>query len=330
MTLRQMLQWSLFHAIVFLGMLKSTNATAHTYVYDDSPYSVYTYEVYNDDSPWQNGLSNFCVNESSLQYGFNGKVSIMNTFLLCLQTVSDSLFFPGYYTMAPLKIVTTTTLNNLMNIDELSNAATLDFLFFASWQDSRLAMPALFNELGELTHRQGIDITSALTTQNYNGEQLGIWTPDFIFPDASNIETTDLMVRLFPNGTIWHMRRMVMTLTESAFNYQKYPHDTLSILLRFYSFSYSNESLVIVHPPPGTYPSVSLSKGQNGGHAIATQPVWLFNNVTFTILQQEFNKFFAPRYWGVVDISVTRRPQGLIFRLAVPVLLLVVMGSLAL
>lgn len=117
----------------------------------------------------------YCVNESSLVYALNNEISIIDTLVVCLQNIGDSLLFPGYRTGKTVNVSTQVTLNNLISVDELSDSVNLDLFFFLEWVDPRLAMPALWEKLSPEDQVNGISLSEALGIQTVNGQQLGIW-----------------------------------------------------------------------------------------------------------------------------------------------------------
>lgn len=103
----------------------------------------------------------------------------MGSFQQCLKYIGgDGPLFPGYSTGEQVQVQVDVSLDNLIEIDEVTNTVTLDFFLNLQWTDYRIYMPALFDAVGI----QFIDITPAMFQQNIFGAETGFWLPDVLFP----------------------------------------------------------------------------------------------------------------------------------------------------
>jgi hypothetical protein len=66
----------------------------------------------------------------------------------CIKKIKDPLLFPGFYTHQTVYVNTSIFINNLIEIDEISNTMKLDLFWVLDWVDPRLSMPALFDAMG--------------------------------------------------------------------------------------------------------------------------------------------------------------------------------------
>lgn len=81
----------------------------------------------------QHYANNYCIDNSTVVYTYEGVPSIVGTFINCLKTVQDAMIAPYYDTGVRINVSTEVFLNNLINIDEVSSSVTLDFFFNTIW-----------------------------------------------------------------------------------------------------------------------------------------------------------------------------------------------------
>ena len=142
-----------------------------------------------------------CINSSDVVFNNGGMPAFVNTFEKCLQNIGgDGPIFAGFAMpdLCPMQLEILISLNNLITVDSLSNAVTLDFLMFVSWNDPRLSMPAFFNAAGI----PRLDITSILGQSDIAGNQLQIWFPNLVFLNAITMEIPSNFVRLQSSGVV--------------------------------------------------------------------------------------------------------------------------------
>lgn len=114
----------------------------------------------------------------------------METFTTCLENIGgDSILFPGYISNNILDLDVEISINNLIEVDELTNSVTFDFMCFIQWNDYRFIMLELIEKIREFSNSaadqitySGIDITQAVNTQDIFGQQTAIWLPSLLFP----------------------------------------------------------------------------------------------------------------------------------------------------
>lgn len=275
-------------------------------------------------------VSSYCVDQSTLVW-VNGSLSISQTFARCLQNISDPALWP-YYDQVPLQDQlidhVQVSINNLISVDEVSNEVSFDFFFRQNWTDPRLDMPALFEALNR-NDSSGIDISPLLLNsyQSIQGYQYGIWVPNNIFYDAVDKQITDTVIKLYPKGLVYISQHIVITLLQSNFKYHSYPDDRQAISMRFASFSLSPEQMKIV----GQDPPVDLYSSVTGQESFTLNPIWQYISSSFYVYEEDNGTPGHPRIrsTGVITINVRRYSDGLVYRLAIPIFLLVMLAGIS-
>ena len=79
------------------------------------------------------GIQEYCINESSVVYNYEGAPSIVGTLVNCLENIQDEMIAPYYDTTQRVNVSTEVFLNNLVNVDEVSSTVTFDFFFNTIW-----------------------------------------------------------------------------------------------------------------------------------------------------------------------------------------------------
>ena len=75
----------------------------------------------------------YCVNDSTISYDFEGNPAIIGTFVNCLKSVQDAMIAPFYDNTRRINVSTEVFLNNLISVNEVESAVTLDIYFSTSW-----------------------------------------------------------------------------------------------------------------------------------------------------------------------------------------------------
>lgn len=134
-----------------------------------------------------------------------------------------------------------------------------------------------------------------------------------------------MYIKLFPGGVLQCQKHLVITLVESTFSYVDYPDDTQTIYIRYFPFTQSSEILTLI-PFPGE-PGAVLFDTFTGVPAFEQNPLWTFDKLDSYFQTEVFSKYFTPRSTGVVAITMSRQSYGLVYRLATPILLLVILAA---
>lgn len=261
--------------------------------------------------------------DSLVSYSNDGKISIAKSVVSCMQSIDDLLLFPFLQNDNVLTVKSYVILNNLINIDSITNVVTLDFFWRVMWADPRFDMPALFSALNssKLTTK-GIDITQFVESSDVNqSTQPGLWKPDLFFPDASNVEIGESFLKLFPRGGFVWSRHVTINLVMSSFDYKNYPSDSQVIILRFLSYGYDATYLKIEL----TNDPVQFFLNYQDSPQFEQNTLWTFDKWDAYVLDQEYATIL--KSFAIIKLYVSRKPEGIILRLAVPIFILVLLSG---
>lgn len=269
------------------------------------------------DDLYQSGPSPCIFNDSQLAY-VNGELSATQTFYNCLANVADPGMIPTYYNGSyhgVLLMNSTMVLNNLERIDEVEGTARLQFSLRLRWRDDRLAMPNFWDKVTPLTQSSGIDLTNIFFTNT----SFVIWTPVLRFTDASDVQFQVEYLK-FNSSNIFIMGIGVdCTLLQPNYNFEKYPWDEQAVAIRFNIFSMPANLAQL-----GYWGGDGLVFNYNydGQPTFKENPIWNFDSVWYTTYEGN-----AYNYWYYV-INVSRRGEGIVLRLVLPITLLLCLGAL--
>lgn len=270
---------------------------------------------------------NYC-NNNTIYYDFQGNVLIQQTLADCIATF-DALTYPGLQYGQTEFINITYFINNLISIEEVSNSVTLDFLVSTLWVDPRLRMPNMWAKLvnqGDEYTQKGIDITDLLSA----GE-IAVWMPTIVYPEATSFEITTSYARLSQNGKIAILQHVIATFIQPSFNYAAYPDDRQDITIRFFPFALNSQQIQFggqISTCCGQNYLVSEFEDSFGQQAIEQNPIWTFISTSLTLAPKAaFSTEFQQRSIGFLHIIVQRKANGIVYRLALPMLLLTVIGT---
>jgi hypothetical protein len=272
----------------------------------------------------------YCVDDSTVIYTpYNNKTSIMATLFNCLYQVQDAMISPVYTDGRTLNVSTSITLNNLISIHEMTNEVRLDLLLFVIWEDPRLQMPALWAATEPQRFRNGVDLTQANLVFNVQGLQPGLWEPDIIFPDATEMEVRETYTKLYPNGQIRKLTHMTMTLAQPNFHYDEFPCDKQTITIRYSSFTLLSEQLKLMPISETSSSPLYFTSSQGSKVAFGEHPVWSLGDYWGEYVDVSPQEQAEPRSTVFAYIEVVRKSRGVLRRLGIPILLLVILAALA-
>ena len=195
--------------------------------------------------------------------------------------------------------------------------------------DPRLDMPALWKEFKfPALAAYGVDVTQALAVTNTDNSTStpAIWLPDLFFPDATSATTSQQFVRISPGGNVLWSRHITLTLVQSAFNYKDFPADRQTIKIRFTSYGHTADWL---QQHVGS-PALSYFLNAVGEKSFTTNSLWYVKGWAASAYNA-----YASNMPGSMkshmnyDIAIQRQSGGLVFRLAVPTMLIGLLGALA-
>jgi hypothetical protein len=180
---------------------------------------------------------------------------------------------------------------------------------------------------------QGLDVTQMASMASIGGEQVGIWQPYLALPEATSFEITDHYLRLFAfpgeshfvGSKVLFFQHYIVTLGQPNLNYAKYPDDAQTISFRLFSFAQSGRVLSL--GPMADVPDITLFLDATGVPALTQNPLWTYIGSSVTFGAKRFNQYFGKRATCNISIMIQRQSTGIVTRLALPMLLLVVLGA---
>jgi hypothetical protein len=261
----------------------------------------------------------YCVDESTVVFtAYNNQPSIIGTLLNCLLEIQDAMVSPVYSLGETLNISTTVVLNNLVSISEMTNEAVFDLVLLLRWQDYRLDMPALWAACDPWVYEFGVELSQAAEVFNIQGTQAAIWLPDIIFPDATNDDIVTNSFKIYPEGEVRYQAHIRVTLAQPNFQYDDYPCDSQTIMLRFKSFNL--DSTQVSFKPFMENSFHTFLATPKGGSAFSQNPIWTLVDSSSDSVSDESIV--------LVSIKLSRKSLGVLKRLGIPILLLVILSGI--
>jgi hypothetical protein len=134
-------------------------------------------------------------------------------------------------------------------------------------------------------------------------------------------------LRLKPKGIVYWSRHLSLTFSNPRLYFYEYPVDTQRIYIRFESYAFPSEVLQLnfAHPPVEFYEGAATSAA-----SITLNPTWQYDSYTAQVASVNNAITAAPRYFsqGVVTLNFTRISDGVLIRVAVPILILLMVAAL--
>lgn len=269
-----------------------------------------------------------CYNVSYLP---SGEVDITGTLYLCSSQIADPLLVPSYQKgISSFNVTAQLAINNLMSIDEINGQVTMDLFFRLSWYDHRWHMPNLFRQANPQLRITGVEIKDLIA---FEDDPLKVWTPnDFTFTNLVSLSQNAETLKLAPGGFFFWSRHLLLELSQSSFDYHDYPMDKQQIVISFESYGLPANYLSLkLGTPPITY-----IKNGNGDINFQQNPIWMHEEDAYEAAvktadyQQDFDGVVIIRQFQNIRIlmDVARVHDGIMVRLAFPVLLLIFIGAI--
>jgi hypothetical protein len=260
---------------------------------------------------------------ASMAYTANNFIDIKKILQNCTQTIPTSVLPPSYFTYdvsnsGPTLVNTSVAVNTLINVDDITAQVTIDVYLRTYWTDERIHLPnELWSSLKPAVRKEGLEITPFIRD---SASPLPIWLPDIQIMETVSSEVVSELIHLFPNGTIFWSRHMLLTLTQAQMDLHRYPRDSQMFLLSLQSFAYSadfvhlqpiGESFILFNNNPSLdtlYVDLNRLWGKKASNAMVRKAhVPIFYN--------------TERHYSTLTIEMIfeRKSYGIIFRLAIPV-----------
>jgi len=254
-----------------------------------------------------------------------------------------------------------------MSVSEIDATVTMDFFFRIYWVDQRLNFPDLWTALAETAPSllvDGIELSYFLNDE----EPLRIWRPDVYFNNGKETYFLAETVRLRPGGMIFWSRHAVSTLQQSLFGmfillpictapgalyllvlvvftslllifaleYQTYPQDSQQVKISAQSYGLNSNLIVVNFTDPAVpFYGYKMPKPVSlitvGGVAnIKVNPMWTYLSYTTTVFNPNYGSTSSAgvKDTCIVYLFIDRQSSGVIYRLALPIMLLLLLVGL--
>jgi hypothetical protein len=212
-------------------------------------------------------------------------------------------------------------LNDLIQVDDLTQTIRFDTKFRMQWYDNRWNVPQFFEVLNPNETANGIEIDLLVNDYAF---PLPIWRPNVHFIDAQDVAEIAETVRIKENGKVYWSRHLILTVTQEFMNFQKYPMDTQKFGIRFEPYSLPSNMLKLVGSPS----SVTLYN-DNGLYPFEHNAMWSYLSSSSDVIEVNRGTSTKPRYFstGTLYINMARQSAGLVFRLAVPIVFILILAG---
>jgi hypothetical protein len=268
---------------------------------------------------------------SGLIFDSYGRIDLPAMVNNCSLTASSPLSNPSIFTPNnATKVYMQIAINNLIEVDDLSNQVTLDFYFRLTWHDPRLLLP---NELYGQVLPYYLK-NDGFTVNQYGFENL-FWTPDLTFIDSINAQVQAEVIKWKENGTIYWSRHYITTLMQANMNFMQYPDDRQNFTIRVQSYAYTSSALEIYPQNPALVlidNAILCSDTNPECLEVLGNQIWTFKDYSSSVLveNQPLPGYPDRAFWTVyVSLGFERQSQGIVFRLALPVLILLVIVGIS-
>lgn len=266
-----------------------------------------------------------CANISYLSTGFADVRTVLTT---CLANVPASTVPPSYFIPKSIPtrqynatiVNTSVAINTLIEVDDITAQVTADIYLRAYWKDDRLKLPTEFwEDMNPAVAREGLEISSFVRDA---ANPLPLWLPDIQIVEAVTIETLAELVHLFEDGNIFWSRHMLVTLTEAQMDLHKYPMDSQTFVMSLQSFAFSDDFVKL--QPVGSDYIVFNSNPSLDSVYVDLNRLWEHKSTNAYVRSVDSGIFFdSNRRYSTITINMgfERKSYGIIFRLAFPVVI---------
>jgi len=207
----------------------------------------------------------------------------------------------------------------------MTQTITFDAKFHMKWLDTRLNLTHVY----DLEH-DALENTSCLSTHGIEIKELvysqanplEIWRPNMHFIDAQSESMIGETIVLLPDGYVFWSRHLVLTVTQPIMDFRNYPMDKHSFRIHFEAYQLNTDLLVFEFATP----AVSLFVNEYG-HNFKKNALWNYIGYESTVQVINYGTDAYPINFSVGELSLIleRNSDGMILRLAVPILLLLVL-----
>lgn len=208
-------------------------------------------------------------------------------------------------------------LNELLSVDDLKTAIHLDFNLRLIWSDPRITFD-IWDHINPNLREEGIEITSYIRNE---GTPLNFWLPDLYFYEGNDIQVVDELIKLLPRGVMYWSRHIVGEFSQAGMAFHTYPTDEQNFTLTMQSFAYDSDFFQLNFIYDEAIDTATFSAGEIWRYNGYNQ----FNATVATPSPTNPNRAYSTAY---VSLDFSRQSRGIIYRLALPVMIfLVVVGA---
>ena len=258
----------------------------------------------------------------------------------------------GNITTTPVFVIKNSFgINNLMEIDEIAGTVTLDFYWRLVWDDKRIVIPDLadyFATYNPYMLSDGVEISPYVRSSN---NALNVYLPIAHFVDGVDINVLEETILYKPTGRMFWSRHVVATIQQPSFSkysyytrlyieicdyicvyiidYSKYPMDTQTIVIRVEPFGLNGHfALMNFTTAADGRAAVSFIYDPQMQANFAKNPIWSYDSYSYSTVDQYYATGTNSMYYSqaVVYLNVTRLGNGIIYRLGLPIMLLLCLG----
>lgn len=240
----------------------------------------------------------------------------------CSSVMPSPFNAPSYFINASaVEVFYQFVLNDLIEVDDLTQTIRFDTKFRMQWYDNRWNVPQFFDVLNPNETVNGIEIDDLVNDPAF---PLPIWRPNVHFVDAQDVNVIAETIRLKENGKVYWSRHLILTVTQEFMDFQKYPMDTQQFIIRFEPYSLPASMLTMVATPT----SVTLYD-DDGKYPFQHNAMWSYDSTSTDVVLVNYGTATKTRYFssGNLYITMSRQSAGLVFRLAVPIVFILVLAG---
>jgi hypothetical protein len=262
----------------------------------------------------------FCSEHIFDNYGF---IDIGKMLYQCSDNIPSVLFPPSYFSSVnqsafkSVNISVQIAVNSLLSVDDLKGTVTLDFYWRILWVDPRLQID-IWSYIHPTLTNEGIEISNFIRNE---GDPLNIWLPDLFFFESTSQEVVDELIKLLPGGLMYWSRHIVGEYSQREMVFHSYPLDKQNFSFSMQSFAYESDFIRLEF-----IDNQAIEASNNAGNEL-----WTFRDYSAYIdnLLDPSPTNPARRYsTAFVTLSFDRESRGIVYRLALPVMIfLVVVGA---
>lgn len=268
---------------------------------------------------------------ANLSFTSTGGVDLIKILYECQVNIPGSNSPPSFFlspngTFDPVIVKNGWNINNFMGVDDLKATISLDFYWRLQWSDPRLNFPDMWKYMNPEIYKEGLDITNYIRDiQN----PLLYWLPDIAFYQVLDMNMVAELIKVYQNGTLYWSRHVVATFAEPAISFEAYPLDqqNFSIVMQSYAFDINFLTLT-QYANPITY----NGDVQNGVNYIQENQLWTYEDYSYYTVIENLGSPLNPerRYsTSYVNLRFKRQSLGIIYRLALPVIMFVAVVGIA-